>query len=118
MRKKYCWVLLVLLIALVLSTTASSLTFEPSPIMAPEPHSSGHVVVGEQLIKPACDKLSYRVVELPNKLRVLLIHDPETDKAAAALDVSWHAASETFCATATAAASWRRTYIHADCHPP
>lgn len=46
------------------------------------------VRVGEQMIKPACDKLAYRVVQLPNNLRILLIHDPETDKGAAALDVS------------------------------
>jgi len=46
------------------------------------------VVTTESIIKPACDKLSYRSVLLPNKLKVLLISDPETDKAAAALDVS------------------------------
>jgi secreted Zn-dependent insulinase-like peptidase len=33
------------------------------------------------------DQRSYRYVELPNHLRVLLISDPNTDKAAAALDV-------------------------------
>jgi hypothetical protein len=44
--------------------------------------------VSEDVIKPRCDKLGYRVVKLPNELRVLLISDPETDKAAAALNVS------------------------------
>ncbi len=33
------------------------------------------------------DKRSYRYIELANQLRVLLISDPETDKAAAALNV-------------------------------
>ncbi len=39
------------------------------------------------VIQPDTDKKSYQYLELPNKLRVLLISDPETDKAAAALDV-------------------------------
>uniref|UniRef100_A0A383VRB5 Peptidase M16 N-terminal domain-containing protein n=1 Tax=Tetradesmus obliquus TaxID=3088 RepID=A0A383VRB5_TETOB len=43
--------------------------------------------ISEDVIKPRCDKLGYRVVKLPNELRVLLISDPETDKAAAALNV-------------------------------
>jgi hypothetical protein len=86
MGNKYCGVPIVLIATFL--TTEGSLLFLLSPAMSPGPLSSGHVVVGEQLIKPACDKLSYRVVELPNKLRILLIHDPETDKAAAALDVS------------------------------
>lgn len=103
MRKKYCGVPLAVLIAAVL-TTSSSLVSMSSAAMGPGQQSSGDVVVGEQLIKPACDKLSYRVVELPNKLRVLLIHDPETDKAAAALDVSLHAALATSTVNTTAAA--------------
>ncbi|GLQ29816.1 insulinase family protein [Litoribrevibacter albus] len=39
------------------------------------------------VIQPDTDKKSYQYIELPNKLRVLLISDPATDKAAAALDV-------------------------------
>jgi secreted Zn-dependent insulinase-like peptidase len=35
----------------------------------------------------AGDEREYRVITLPNKLQALLIHDPTTDKAAAALDV-------------------------------
>lgn len=46
------------------------------------------VRVSEAILKPACDKLSYRSITLPNELKVLLISDPATDKAAAALDVS------------------------------
>ncbi len=39
------------------------------------------------LIKPRIDTLEYRFLTLPNSLRCLLISDPETEKAAAALDV-------------------------------
>lgn len=44
--------------------------------------------VADQMQKPQLDNRSYRVVMLPNKLEVLLIHDPETDKASAAMDVN------------------------------
>jgi insulysin len=39
------------------------------------------------VVKGPNDKLAYRVVSLDNGLRALLISDPDTDKAAAALDV-------------------------------
>ncbi|KAF2685190.1 hypothetical protein K458DRAFT_417258 [Lentithecium fluviatile CBS 122367] len=42
----------------------------------------------EDLERPALDDRSYRIVTLPNKLEVLLIHDPNTDKSSAALDVN------------------------------
>lgn len=38
--------------------------------------------------KPLLDDREYRFIELPNKLKVLLIQDVNTDKAAAALDVN------------------------------
>jgi hypothetical protein len=38
--------------------------------------------------RPALDDRSYRVIRLPNKLEALLIHDADTDKASAALDVN------------------------------
>ena len=38
--------------------------------------------------KPDLDERSYRFIELPNKLKALLITDPKTDKAAASLDVN------------------------------
>ncbi|KAL7274797.1 metalloprotease [Rhizina undulata] len=44
-------------------------------------------IIAEQLEKPDLDNRSYRVIQLPNKLEVLLVHDPDTDKASAALDV-------------------------------
>ncbi|PQE23415.1 a-pheromone processing metallopeptidase ste23 protein [Rutstroemia sp. NJR-2017a BBW] len=37
--------------------------------------------------KPLLDDRLYRVIQLPNHLEILLIHDPDTDKAAAAMDV-------------------------------
>ncbi|RDW92852.1 a-pheromone processing metallopeptidase Ste23 [Aspergillus mulundensis] len=42
----------------------------------------------EGLEKPSLDDRSYRVIQLPNKLEALLVHDAETDKAAAAMDVN------------------------------
>lgn len=42
-------------------------------------------------VKPLQDKLQYRIVTLSNQLKAILISDPDTDKAAAALDV--HAGS-------------------------
>jgi hypothetical protein len=37
---------------------------------------------------PSLDDRKYRVVRLPNQLEVLLVHDAETDKASAAMDVN------------------------------
>jgi Insulinase (Peptidase family M16) len=45
-------------------------------------------IVAENMEKPSLDDRSYRVIRLPNELEALLIHDPETDKASAALDVN------------------------------
>ncbi|CAG5187394.1 uncharacterized protein ALTATR162_LOCUS11707 [Alternaria atra] len=42
----------------------------------------------EDLERPQLDNRSYRVITLSNQLEVLLIHDVETDKASAALDVN------------------------------
>lgn len=44
--------------------------------------------VADRLEKPALDDRSYRVIELPNKLEALLVHDPETDKASASVSVN------------------------------
>ncbi|KAF5179369.1 insulin-degrading enzyme-like 1, peroxisomal, partial [Thalictrum thalictroides] len=41
-----------------------------------------------EIIKPQTDKREYRRIVLPNALQVLLISDPETDKAAASMNVS------------------------------
>jgi secreted Zn-dependent insulinase-like peptidase len=40
-----------------------------------------------QIIKSKSDKRDYRYLSLTNKMRCMLITDPEGDKAAAALDV-------------------------------
>ena len=45
------------------------------------------VVRVNEIIKPASDRRQYRALILPNHLRVLLISDPETDKAAAGMAV-------------------------------
>ncbi|GKT43674.1 A-factor-processing enzyme [Colletotrichum spaethianum] len=43
--------------------------------------------VTDQLEAPLQDKCTYLVVQLPNGLEALLVHDPEADKASAALTV-------------------------------
>lgn len=45
-------------------------------------------LVTDDLEKPALDDRSYRVITLPNKLEALLVHDPDTDKASASLNVN------------------------------
>ncbi|KAI9687438.1 MAG: Insulinase (Peptidase M16) [Bogoriella megaspora] len=50
--------------------------------------------LAETLEKPELDNRTYRVIRLPNKLEALLIHDAETDKASAALDVNVGAFSD------------------------
>ena len=42
----------------------------------------------DRMERPSLDDRTYRVIRLSNKLEALLIHDPETDKASAALDVN------------------------------
>lgn len=44
--------------------------------------------LADQLEKPLLDTRSYRVIKLPNELEALLVHDPDTDKASAAMDVN------------------------------
>lgn len=42
----------------------------------------------DRLETPSLDDRSYRVIRLPNQLEVLLVHDANTDKASAAMDVN------------------------------
>ena len=42
----------------------------------------------DTLETPSLDDRQYRVIRLPNELEVLLVHDGETDKASAAMDVN------------------------------
>jgi len=44
--------------------------------------------LADKLEKPLLDNRTYRVIKLPNQLEALLIHDPDTDKASAAMDVN------------------------------
>jgi insulysin len=44
-------------------------------------------LVTDCLETPSLDDRTYRVVRLPNKLEALLVHDPQADKASAAMDV-------------------------------
>lgn len=50
--------------------------------------------LADGLEKPLLDDRIYKVIRLPNKLEALLIHDPNTDKASAALDVNAGAFSD------------------------
>ena len=52
--------------------------------------SKNYKVLGtdSEFLKPDLDDRKYRYIQLPNDLKALLIHDPEADKAAAALDVN------------------------------
>ncbi|OIW34047.1 UCH-domain-containing protein [Coniochaeta ligniaria NRRL 30616] len=50
--------------------------------------------VADQLEKPSLDDRTYRVIRLSNQLEVLLVHDPDTDKASAAMDVNVGAFSD------------------------
>lgn len=45
-------------------------------------------LVTDSLEKPSLDDRDYRVIRLDNELEALLVHDPDTDKASAALDVN------------------------------
>lgn len=49
--------------------------------------SSARLITAD-LEKPDLDDRSYRVIELPNKLEALLVHDAQTDKASASLNVN------------------------------
>ncbi len=49
------------------------------------------IVAGSELqppVKPRTDASEYRRIRLDNGMDVLLVHDPETEKAAASVDVS------------------------------
>jgi insulysin len=61
----------------------------PEPRSAAGPLAPGEVeVVTDRLETPSLDDRSYRVIRLPNQLEALIVHDPKTDKASAAMDVN------------------------------
>lgn len=45
-------------------------------------------LVTDHLETPSLDDRTYRVIRLPNQLEALLVHDAQTDKASAAMDVN------------------------------
>jgi secreted Zn-dependent insulinase-like peptidase len=45
-------------------------------------------LVTDRLEAPSLDDRSYRVIRLANQLEALIVHDPKTDKASAAMDVN------------------------------
>ncbi|KAJ8105069.1 hypothetical protein ONZ43_g7572 [Nemania bipapillata] len=57
------------------------------PTLQREPYLKPVERVTDQLEIPSLDDRQYRVIRLSNKLEALLVQDPETDKASAALDV-------------------------------
>ena len=44
--------------------------------------------ITDSVEKSSLDNRSYRVIRLPNKLEALLVHDPDTDKASASVNVN------------------------------
>ena len=50
--------------------------------------------IAERLEKPELDDRDYRVIKLPNELEALLVHDPNTDKASASVNVKVGAFSD------------------------
>lgn len=63
-------------------------TQDPSPAPASKPAGEEVERLTDRLETPSLDDRSYRVIRLPNQLEALLVHDPETDKASAAMDVN------------------------------
>ncbi|KAJ5688808.1 hypothetical protein N7462_003200 [Penicillium macrosclerotiorum] len=63
--------------------TSSHLSLSPSPSTMTQIER-----ITECLEKPDLDDRSYRVIRLPNQLEALLVHDPDTDKASAAVNVN------------------------------
>lgn len=68
---------------------ARSFSHSSSPILsANSPIMTQIERITENLEKPELDDRSYRVIRLPNQLEALLVHDPDTDKASAAVNVN------------------------------
>ena len=50
--------------------------------------ATGSDCLADELERPSQDDRTYRVIRLQNDLEALLIHDPATDKASAAMDIN------------------------------
>lgn len=70
------------------STNHTSHIMAESHALHSRPGSGSTKVLTNTMEKPELDNRSYRVIQLPNKLEALLVHDPDTDKASAAMDVN------------------------------
>lgn len=60
-------------------------------------NNQNYFVYTNPLEKPANDEREYRLIRLLNQLEVLLISDPETDRASASLDVHVGSLSDPVC---------------------
>jgi hypothetical protein len=70
-----------------LTETMSSSTIGASAPLVEQYSVPRAKVLTSELEKPSLDDRAYRVIQLPNKLEALLVHDADTDKASAAMDV-------------------------------
>lgn len=66
----------------------SAISYKPISKWFHSAMTSKYKNLTETFTKPDLDDRSYRFIQLPNNLKALLIQDPNTDKAAAALDVN------------------------------
>jgi len=69
------------------SANPATATNFPLPGFALPSSSASHAVFTKPIETPSQDKRQYKLIQLPNALQVLLIHDPDTDKASAAMDI-------------------------------
>ncbi|KAK0556291.1 metalloprotease [Tilletia horrida] len=69
------------------SSSSSSSSAFPLPDFTLQQSPSSHAVFTKQIETPLQDKRQYKLIQLPNALQVLLIHDPDTEKGSAAMDI-------------------------------
>lgn len=82
------WLLQVLRTILCVFSVCLFMSPELSWGQAEVKNTDPGLIAAEKVIKSPNDSRDYRYLTLPNQLRVLLISDPTTDKASAALDVN------------------------------
>lgn len=68
-------------------STMDTLNQKPGDGLQHEGNRSVRLIT-DKLERPSLDDRSYRVIRLSNELEVLLVHDAETDKASASMDVN------------------------------
>lgn len=72
----------------LLAISSLTVLFLIAGFLYAEPILQQHLQSKEtRIIKPFVDLKSYRNIVLPNKMKVLLVHDPDTSSSAAALEV-------------------------------